>query len=353
MTTHLYGFTGIGAAFVKDPISGVVSLTSGVPISTQMFPPSSILGVLVTDTDTVYAPVAVQDRFLAPTNRVLDTDTIHLPTVVRPGATQTLTPASRHLDADTFYIHDVHGEGSLLLVLFNDTDVFYIPAIANVIKGKAKQELTVTVTLTNDDVIYPASMRTGTLSPLAVTDADVVYAPVFTVGPVSLLPQRVTDTDIFVEPFVGKVLQPQVVASDDNVYAPTMTGRYVIHAPTAVIDQDVFYTSLFSMIVQPPLAANDDNIPVADVGWQVITEFTPRDDAVYAVEVKAYNELLPEEFADEEHIDTYPFFVQAVSGGIPVEAPPDVLKGNVKKQALTGNIKTRQALTGKVGRRAA
>ena len=79
------------------------------------------------------------------------------------------------------------------------------------------------------------------------------------------------------------------------------------------------------------------------MGWKLFgqplidVEFFP------AAGVRTYNELLPEVWRDEETIDTYPFFLQQVQGGIPVLPREGVLTGSIKQKAkLTGSITKRR-----------
>jgi hypothetical protein len=78
----------------------------------------------------------------------------------------------------------------------------------------------------------------------------------------------------------------------------------------------------------PPVAppptnerTSDDAIAAADIGWQVIADFTTDVDTGFGPGgVKLYNVMLPEVVDEEDVLDTYPFRVQSVTGGIPV--PP-------------------------------
>jgi hypothetical protein len=68
--------------------------------------------------------------------------------------------------------------------------------------------------------------------------------------------------------------------------------------------------------------------------------------------------MLPDVWLDEEHLEGYPFKVQAVSGGTATPAKPHltgslapprrVLTGSIRRVQLTGSIKRGPHLTGSV-----
>lgn len=388
--TYITGFPGV--AIVSD-VSGTVALTPGTPITTyipdqtvasalytdtdvvygaNVVSATTLLPLLVTDTDVFYTPtIASTSQFLSP-SLVTDTDVFYtpaaatdqslLPNVVTDldvvyaaliAPIQTLSP-SLVTDVDSYLIQGVTTSNSLLVLLWNDTDVFYAADIANVIKGKAKQELFPS-RFGDSDTIYDAGIRTGTLRPGLIADADSFYAPVFTVGPVTLLPQKITDTDSFPGSSVVKVLTPALVASDDAFYAPLVEAKNDLR-PNLVndlVDTETFYTPLFTMIVRPGTMTSDDFIPIADVGWRVFMVFEDElitsEEDIFGADVYAWNELLPNTLLDEDSIETYPFFIQSITGGDVVPLPPNVLSGNVgRKKSLTGSLtpRNKKVLTG-------
>jgi hypothetical protein len=141
-----------------------------------------------------------------------------------------------------------------------------------------------------------------------------VCFPIACVG-ASLKPALVPADDVIAGADLGRVLRPALVASDDAVSFNFTTTRFV----------------------QPSVVPDSDTVPAADVGWQVVATFTEDADAIYSdIGIKLFNDVLPDVWLDEEHIDSYPFRVQSITGGIP--APP--------REGLTGSLSSRRTLTG-------
>jgi len=117
----------------------------------------------------------------------------------------------------------------------------------------------------------------------------------------------------------------------------------------AVVDTETIYRPTLSLFLVPQVVADDEVIPAADVGWQVIAEFTDDSDTIFDVELLLYNELLPDVWRDEDTLETYPFFIQAIEGGIPVPPPLGILTGTVAHpRRLTGSMSRRPQLTGSI-----
>jgi hypothetical protein len=100
--------------------------------------------------------------------------------------------------------------------------------------------------------------------------------------------------------------------------------------------------------MQPNIVLDSDAVPAADVGWKLYAELaTDVADEFYGVGVEAIAFIVPETWKDEETIDTYPFFIQQLEGGVPVPPPIGILKGSLASpRRLRGTIGRRVQLTG-------
>ena len=255
---------------------------------------NTLLPLRFTDTDTFYAPVLQRDDKQA--SLVVDTDSFYAPTVV-PGP-RTLTVTARYNDSDTFFQQFVTLVGT---------------------SGGPQQKLRPPPKVQDQDIFY--SPRMSSMTGLVV-DFETIWAPTIrTTSAGSTVLVVDTDTIFAVSVAAIAYLRPLTLASDDDILPWTLTRA-----------------------LGAELLLDDDEIMAADVGWQVIAEFTDdtTEDAIFSVDAYAFYPLYPEVWFDEETIDTYPFFVQAVEGGIPV--PP-------REGTLTGSIKRKPVLTGSIARR--
>ena len=360
MTTHLFGSPG--AAFVTD-FDGTVSLTPGVPSETATVLEAGLAAVFVPDDDSTFAPSISFDQFVLPL-LVTDDETIHAPART---SSATLT-AGLVTDDDAFPVPIIGIPRFLLPALVAADDAIPAPGLVNL-------WTLLPALVASDDAFHAPAVTTGsvTVRPPLITAADTYPGPFVTLvgvggGPQQKLksPPKHQDTDTIYAPMLSQVpglvvdadvirapvvvaradLVPVLVtdADTDAVLAATIVNAYTMRA-VFVPHDDSTYSHFLSMIVQPELLANDDELGAADVGWQVIAEFTTDEEHAFSIaEVQAYNELLPEPWMDEEHIDTYPFFVQALSGGVPVLPREGVLRGSIKtKVSLVGSITTRRA----------
>lgn len=282
-------------------------------------PPQVLTAALYTDSDTFYAPrqtfildpwgfideyAFVVERVYAPAigqivlpSRVTDSDTVHAPNV-RNVFTQTLLPSS-----------------------FSDTDTFLSLFVTLVgLPGGPLQKLKPPPKIQDNDVIF--AFTSSRMSAL-VTDNDIIRAPVITA--------------------LSNVL-PGLVTDSDTVLAGADIGSSSRMSTALLVDDDAIYGSLISMILEPALKVDGDGILAADVGWQVIADFTDDVESIYSVDAYAFYPLYPEVWYDEETIDTYPFFVQQVQGGVPVPPREGVLTGSIRQPPqLTGSITKRRA----------
>lgn len=285
-------------------------------------PSQALLPGAIADADAVYGPSIGSDLQTLLPGLVADVEAFHAPTIVGVGATRTLLPA-----------------------LVADADAIYAPAA---IQGRFLRP----ALITDAEAVYPAfdidtakPPKEQTLRPGRLNSDDVIFSPRF-----SLSPQLVVAADVIYAPILiwENPVRPPMLASDDAIPAAAISPKL----PSSFIPaDDAIYRPGISLFLVPVLLADDDAIPAADVGWQVIAEFVGNDDAVYAAqEVKSLNDLWPDIWLDEEHIDTYPFFVQSVTGGIPVPRPPGILTGSLgSKPRLTGSIARPPRLTGSIG----
>jgi hypothetical protein len=285
----------------------------------------SVIAAFVDDQDIIEQPILVDlTRFVLPNQRHFDDEPIFAPTVTAFGATQHLLPP---FWTDVTFIHlpsvaTVGAPRTLLPSKVNDTETVY-PAYS-IDAAKPPKEQRLRAPRTNDlDTIYSARFP---LTPtLPFVDADIIYAVILDIY-YPLTAAFVTSNDVIYSPFIAMQALPALVANDDVIYGAEI-----------------------SLFLVPELLADEEDIPFADVGWQVIAEFTDDADEIFPINVLAYNDLLPETWLDEEHIDTYPFFVQSIEGGIQVPKPPGILTGSVIpiRRTLTGSVTpTRRTLTG-------
>lgn len=321
--------SGKTSAVSGVPINDLTVLTSTLvsllvvdsdtfPATAIGFPAQSLLSSLVTDTDTFQSPAITQAQVLQAA-LVTDADTIPATTVTY---IPMLSPALFAAD-DAFFAAAVStGSRTLSPPLVTDTDTFLSLFVTLVgVPGGPQQKLKPPPKIQDNDVIFAPRMSIVTG---VVFDSDVVRAPVVT-ALADILPGLVTDSDTVItgtDIAYSNRLRPALVPADDN------TG----------------YSSLVSMILQPELKLDGDGILAADVGWQVIADFTEDVDVVFSTDAYSFYPLYPELWADEETIDTYPFFVQALSGGVPVAPREGVLKGSIKRPPqLIGSITTKRA----------
>jgi hypothetical protein len=404
---------GFDVAIVTDR-SGKTGIAPGVPIDDFTVVAAAVAAPLVTDSDSVYAPACLSTISLLPA-LYSDADAVYAPAVV-PGAISLLPALVSDADAfyaatlaagavsllpgllaqdDVIYAPTVAaGAAALLPGLVSDADVIFAASTA----GAAGATL-LPALVAADDVIYAATVLAGslTLTPSRITDADTIYAPVVgqdrvlrpalfvdpesvypafsiaaaqlpktqTLKPppkvqdpdiiyaarLSLSPQVVVDADVIFATITQAEypLRPSLVASDDAVFGPSLAS---LAQPGPVTDDDAIYGASITLFLAPQLVADADAIPAADVGWKVFAGVTNDVDVVYGIVVHTFNGLLPDIYEDEESIDTYPFYVHALTGGIPVPKPPGILTGSVnERRRLTGSVNQRPHLTGSVKRK--
>lgn len=344
--------TTLGMLFLVE----TTSYESGFPglFVGESITPATAAPALHTDLDVFYAPAIANAEITLSPSLVADNDVILAASIAGIYETQTLLPG-RHTDVDSYFIHSVSGSKELLVLIWNDTDVFYLHDITRQAIKKGKQTLTVEAAVDDGDVIYPPTFKTGTLVPSLVTDADSVgFGGALTVGPASILPQKYNDDEVFYAHVLGRVLRPLTPTMDDSFKVPTVTSKKTL-LPARVDDVEAFYRSLFTHIVRPPRVTDVDFVSVPDVGWKLFATFIIDPEQVYTPLVRVLYALKPETVEDGDSISTYPFFIQKVSGGIPVPKESDVLTGSLKTGTkLTGSLAgtgTGTKLTGTIGRR--
>jgi hypothetical protein len=172
--------------------------------------------------------------------------------------------------------------------------------------------------------------------PSLVTDADTFYPPVILVPTQTLVPQLVAADDAFfntsifgdapghglqrlrpardqrrrdhLAAAIGASVKPSLVAADDLVIPAASISA--ARGPALVTDIDAVYAFTTTRFVQPGFVSDADTIAAADVGWQVIAEFTSDADEHFPYRWDAYNDVLPNVWLDEENVEGYPFFIQ-------------------------------------------
>lgn len=305
----------------------------------------TLLPALVSDAEAIYAAsvTAAPAGALVPAF-IVDADTVYAPSI--RNVTQTLQPPLL-VDFDGFFVILVTTIGTLLPGRVADFDSIYSATIG--------QDRFLRPSLVpNDDIIYPAFSiaaaqlpKTQTLKPPPkIQDLDVIYA-----ARLSLSPLLVVDADVIYATITQWVntLLPALVPSDDVVRAPSVAP---IVQPGLVQDADAVYAPRLTLFLLPARVADADVIPAADVGWKVFSKFVDSDDQIFSVVLHTFNGLLPDVYVEDDFIDTYPFFVHGLSGGVPVPRPPGVLVGSVdNRRRLKGSVNVRPTLIGSVERK--
>ena len=246
---------------------------------------------------------------------------------------QTLSP-DRHVDDETVRTAAIAHISPVLLALVVDDDS--IPAAA----ATQVWGFQPAFYNPNDDAAFSPTVTTGsiTVSAPLVTSPEIFYTTFVTLvglggGPLQKLkpPPKHQDNDV-IYAFTSSRMSG-LVTDLDVIRAPIVCG--VCYCADGVgrrrrmssqrrkssprtrcglrwcQSDDASYDALFSMVLQPALFASDDEIPAADVGWKVIAEITTDVDEIYSVDAYAFYPLYPDVWMDEEHVDTYPFFVQS------------------------------------------
>jgi hypothetical protein len=294
----------IAEAFTTSDGSQTAALAAAIAnLKAHLEPPvASIQSPLVTDTDAIYAAAVLPTQLLLPA-LFSDTDTFYAPSVT-PGAVA-LAPAL-FSDADAFYTATVTpGTITLAPAAVSDTDAFYTPSIAN---------------------------TTQFLQPAVVSDTDTFSVPTVAAGATLLSPTLVVDADTIPASTIAylPLLRPALVPADDAVYSAGTVGI---------------------LILAPALLVDPDDIATVDAGWRLFGQLLVDVDLVLGPHVDTLTYLLPNVFEDGDTIDTYPFFIQAVTGGIPVPPPSGVLTGSISyPRRMTGTLDRRPRLTGSITR---
>ena len=295
----------------------------------------------VTDSDAIYAPAgasiyalvpalaasddAIPAALLAPRSiltpgLLADDGVIPAPAIVEVRA---LAPALYAPNDDAAYSPAVTTGATVLSApLVTSPEVFYshFATLVAVGAGGPQQKLKGPPKHADPEVIYAARLSSTTS---VVIDVDIIRVPVVATMVVAQ-PVLVTDSD----------------AIRDTAIELSNSPR-----PGLVSDEDAIYGSSITMVLHPALLEDDGTIPAADVGWKLYVNelMTDADNVSYGANFSAYNELLPELLAEDDVIDTYPFFLQAVTGGIPVPPRTGVLTGSIRKPPqLTGSIAARR-----------
>lgn len=317
---YIFGFPG--AALVTDR-SGKTSISAGVPIDDFTVLELAMAAGLVADEDSFFASsieLSTPTFTLAPA-LVVDDDAIAAVTVLY---LPILRPAPVAVD-DAFSVPTIVALPGPSRTLgppqVTAPDVFYSLFVTNVgLGGGPQQKLRPPPKIQDNDIIYApsTSKHTG-----LVLDTEAINTPV-----------------VLARADLGFAL----VTEADVIHAPGVINAYTMQA-LRVLDPDTVYSTLITQVLEPALLASDDDIPAADVGWHLFSDGEYLDeDTIFPVHAQALNELLPELWFDEETIDTYPFFVQSVEGGIPQKPREGVLKGSIKQPPkLIGSITTKRA----------
>jgi hypothetical protein len=323
--------SGFGLTVVTQS-DGSVSVLAGIPAAEYQGGPATLAAALFASDDASYAPI-----------------------VIATGVPQSLSPALFASD-DAIYLPAIANAAQLLSpTQITDSDTFNAPNVTTTAAAQSLQP----PQLASDDAIYsdglaqtpwvgdsknphPQRLRVQT----TVSAADMIYAPAAQNILLVLLPQG-------------------AVQAADAIYAPAAQNIRPTLAPALIPSDDAVYNFSNTRFATAPFVPADDTIGAADVGWKVFATFTNDLDTAPPIIVHAHNSFQPDVYFDEESVDSYPFFLQQLTGGIPAPprqgltgslAPRRVLTGSLSntRRVLTGSLsnnKTRRVLTGSLGPR--
>lgn len=197
-------------------------------------------------------------------------------------------------------------------------------------------------------IIGTAPLSTAIAAAL-VDDSDAVFASAVVPEAALQAAAIAADDNVFAAD-VGRVshgkqtLQPLVVvAAPDSIYTPLGVDIVLLTLrPATVASDDAVSSFVTTLFLQPTLmtsAGNGDGILRSDVGWHLFGQLLIDADFVPTARAETLAYIVPDLFKDEEHVDTYPFFLQQLTGGIPEQPRAGVLTGSIKQSVkLTGSI---------------
>jgi hypothetical protein len=324
MTTTSFVFGGSGVGFVRDRATGKLILAGGFPLAADTSILTQALSAgLVADADAVYAPTASAIASVGAPAFQLNAFQSN---AFQVALSVTLT-ASLFSDAEVFYAPLI--SRFVLPALVTDTDTITSSTIA------LSTQLLAPALLASDDAVYPAGTALGGFAlPLLYVDGDILPATTVTAGAVSLA--------------------PVAIASDDTIASASVLPGAVSLQPMFLADSDTIPAAVVGSIVDalsPILLVDQDDVPAANVGYRLYGQLLVDADLVLSPQAKTIAYLSPDVFMEEDVIDTYPFFIQAVTGGIPVPPPSGVLTGSISyPRRMTGTLDRRPRLTGSITR---
>ena len=199
---------------------------------------------------------------------------------------------------------------------------------------------------TADSVLAPAVSGTQLLLPALVAADDAIYVPAAVPASKTLAPAT-------------------LVVALDSVFLPTVERlklpKETRLRPGLRIDDsalEVFFPFIHAagpVSMQPGLVPNDDAVAASDVGWHLYGDEVVADvDTFHTdIDIDTIAFVLPEVLGDEESVDTYPFRLQALTGGVPVPAKPHLIGSFPRRTVLRGSIASRVHLRGSIAPRIA
>jgi hypothetical protein len=235
--------------------------------------------------------------------------------------------ASFVTDDDSFPAPAVLATQLLLPALLADADTFPAPSIAN-----------------TSQVLLPALLNDAVAEVYA---AEIDNPPGH--GKRRFRPPLVSDSDSIKASAIGASVKPNAVPADDVVYAAANISA--ARGPGFVASDDVVFSFVTTLFVQPNLMSDSDVVPAADVGWKVFAETTTDVDETYGARAEAWAYVVPDVYGDEESAATYPFRLQALTGGIPVPARAHLTGSLSARRVLRGSITSTVRLKGSMGAR--
>jgi len=272
--------------------------------------------------------------------------------VLRPGATQTLTP-TLFTNTQTFFSPDVTQSGAaqtLTPSLYTNTQTFHNPTVsatygltpalytndqaffsADVTQAGGAQALTPSLYTNTQTFFSPTAAATYALTPALYSNGQTFFSPTVTATR-TLTPALYTNTQSFFAPTVtaSKTLTAALFTNTQSFFAPTVTATYSL-TPAKYDNNQTFYaaTATASYTIAPDLAVNAQTfyaptVTQAAPGQTLAPDLYTNTQAFYSPTVApGAVTLLPQGYVDDGYVSpgyvgpntfsTQAFFAPAVT----------------------------------------
>jgi hypothetical protein len=217
--------------------------------------------------------------------------------VLRPGATQTLTP-TLFTNTQTFFSPDVTQSGAaqtLTPSLYTNTQTFHNPTVsatygltpalytndqaffsADVTQAGGAQALTPSLYTNTQTFFSPTAAATYALTPALYSNGQTFFSPTVTATR-TLTPALYTNTQSFFAPTVtaSKTLTAALFTNTQSFFAPTVTATYSL-TPAKYDNNQTFYSAVITQTggaqtLLPGLYTNEQTFFAPTVGRGAVT----------------------------------------------------------------------------------